>query len=550
MSEDPAEYQPVIRRRRRWSSIWVVPAVALGLASWLVWKNYADKGPLATVRFENAEGIEAGKTEVRCLSVRIGVVEAVALAKDLASVDIKLRLDPKDADLLVEDASFWVVRARLSASSVSGLSTLVSGAYIELQPGTSSSPRDRFIGLEEPPVTSSNVPGLRLTLNTTEAGSLNVGSPIYYRGFAVGNVERRTLDVATRQIRFDVFIEDEFAPLVRTGTRFWNTSGIDVSAGADGFKLHTPSLQAMITGGASFAVPKGQASGEPAADGASYALFDDEAAARDSLFDADRRALLFFDQSIRGLAKDAPVEYRGIPLGRVIDISLKYSSPNDSRIPVLIELDTKTLRNATDDPRDGTALLTDAVRRGLRARLGTGSLLTGALFVDLDFVADAAPAELGRIDELDVIPTQSSGLAQMEAKLNAILSKIQALPLDETLAKFGNAADETADTIADARKTLAELDSTLAAARKFIASDATQAIPEDLNATLESLRVSIDSLGPAGSVQGDLRRTLDEMRAALRSFQTLSDTIEEKPNSLLFGRESSGNPIPRARPVR
>jgi paraquat-inducible protein B len=547
MSVEPDEPRAVIRHRRRWSSVWVIPAVALVLAGWLVWKHYADKGPLAFVRFETADSIEAGKTEIRCRSVRVGFVESIELAPDLRSVTASLRIDPKSEHLLRRDSRFWVVRPRVSTSAISGLSTLITGAYIELEPGEAPGLSTHFEGLEEPPVTSSNVPGLRLTLVAEDAGSLTSGSPIYYRGFEVGRVERRTLDPENRRVRFDVFIDEEYSYLVRSGTCFWNTSGIDVTAGADGFKLSTPSFQAMVTGGASFWVPKGGSGGPPATDGAVFTLYPDQDAAERSIFTPDHRCLLFFDQSVRGLSPGAPVEFRGIRLGRVVEISFDHSPVGDSRVPVLIEIDTRTLREALEDIEEDGQVLAESVRRGLRAKLGTGSLLTGALYVDLDFVAGSAPAELGRLGDFDVIPTESSGLALLQDKLTAILAKLEALPLESTLAKFGNAADEITVTVKDVRGTLAEAEAMLAEAKKLLASENTQSLTAQLDATLKEVRNSVASLGPDGAVQGDLSRTLDELRSALRSFRTLSDSIEEKPNSLLFGREGSGDPKPRAK---
>lgn len=541
------EPRAVVRHRRRWSSVWVVPVIALVVACALVWKHYADKGPLAFVRFETADSIEAGKTEIRCLSVRVGVVEDIELAEDLRSVVASVRIDPHSEHLLRRDSRFWVVRPRVSTSAISGLSTLITGAYIELEPGEEPGLSNHFDGLEEPPVTSANVPGLRLTLVADDAGSLTAGSPIYYRGFGVGRVERRTLDLKSRKIRFDVFIEEDYASLVRNGTCFWNTSGIDVTAGADGFKLSTPSFQAMVTGGASFWVPKGGTGGAPAVDGAVYTLFPDQDAAEKSVFTPDHRCLVFFDQSVRGLSPGAPVEFRGIPLGRVVEISFEHSPVGDSRVPVLIEIDTETLSSAVEDIKDQGQILSESVRRGLRAKLSTGSLITGALYIDLDFVPTASPAELTRLGDYDVIPSESSGLALLQDKVNAILAKLEALPLESTLTKFGNAADEIAITVKDVRTTLDEAEAMLAEAKKLLASENTQNLTAELDATLKQVRNSVESLGPNGAVQGDLSRTLDELRSALRSFKVLSDSIEEKPNSLLFGREGSGDPKPRAK---
>lgn len=537
----PPEPKAVVRRNRRWSTVWVVPLVALLLAGWLVWEHYAEKGVLVHVRFETAESLVSGKTEIRCRSVRIGVVESVDLAPDLQSVVVDIRVNPENEELLRDGARFWVVRPRVSPSDVSGLGTLITGSYIELDPGDGTRMVHHFTGLEQPPVTKSSVPGLRLTLVADNPGSLVAGSPIYFRGFEVGRIERRSFDINVRRTVLDVFIREQYASLVHENTAFWNTGGIDVSAGAEGFRLRTPSLQAMMAGGASFAVPEGKPPGKQATNGVSYRLYPDEESTRQQDFNPDRKCLVFFDQSIRGLKKGAPVEFRGIPFGRVVEISLRHGTADDKRIPVVIEVDPGILlQNEADARADRDALFAKAVREGLRARLGTGSLLTGALFVDVDFIPDAPPAELTRLGEYQVLPSHSSGLVQLEEKVNAILAKINALPIEDTLQKFGTTADEVTKTVAETRAVVEE-------AKKLLAAQATQNMTTEVNATLKELRSSVESLGPAGNVQGDLRRTLDELRAALRAFKTLSDTVEEKPNSLIFGREKAGDPVPRAR---
>ncbi|MGV3659491.1 MAG: intermembrane transport protein PqiB [Prosthecobacter sp.] len=543
----PAPAEPpraVVRRSRRWSSVWIVPVTAILLAGWMVWQHYHDVGPLALVRFSTADSIVSGKTEVRCRSVRVGVVEQVQLAADLQSVVVSLRIDVGAEGLLRGGTRFWVVRPRISAANISGLGTIITGSYIEMDPGDGLQGVHHFESLELPPVTASNVPGLRLTLLADTGGSLAVGSPLYYRGFDVGRVETRTFDIEKEQVRFDVFIREEHARLVTRGTSFWNTSGIDVSAGSEGFRIRTPALQALLAGGASFAVLDGGVAGEPAKNGDVFKLYASETEAEAAQFNPDHVLLLLFEQSVRGLKKGAPVEFRGLNLGRVVDVSFKYTPSDtlrkDPRVPVLVELDLRPLRTTGQKREDEDAILAEAVKNGLRAKLGTGSLLTGALFIDIDFVADAPPAEMAKLGEFDVMPTQSSGLVQLEAKVNAILAKIEALPLDETLGKFGRTADEITKTVAEAR-------GALDAAHKLLASEKTQNLTAEMDATLKQLRASVKSLGPEGSVQGDLQRTLDELRAALRAFKALSDGVAEKPNSLIFGRKETGNPMPRAK---
>lgn len=531
---------PKSRAVQRWNIVWVVPILALLLGGWMIYRNFSSQGPVAHVRFDTADGIAAGKTEVRCRSVRVGVVKDVKLADDLKSVVILLELNPDSTKLLRSGTSFWVVRPRVSTTDISGLGTLLTGAYIELDPGSAEGEEvNHFKGLETPPATSISIPGRRLVLTAEQAGSLVAGSPIYYRGFEVGRIENRKLDLNGQRVTYDAFIQEEYSALVKENTRFWNTSGIDISAGADGFKVRTPSFQAMVSGGASFGVPEGVEPGNLVADGAAFTLFTNEEAADGSTFNPTLKVVLLFDQSVRGLSKAAPVEFRGIPVGRVADISFDYlKASNDLRIPVLVELDPSLMRREAAEKisRTDGEFFKEAVARGLRAALKTGSLLTGALFVDLDYQKDPLPAEFAMVGDYPSIPTVSSGFAQLETKLTAVLDKIQALPMDDTMKKIANAAEEAAVTVASARKTLD--------------SPGFSKIPDDLRGSLAAIEKSVSSVGPDGAIQGDLLRTLDELRASLRSLNSMATAIDEKPNSLIFGRDTSGNPLPKAPKVR
>jgi len=554
LSEEPKSFEsagaPEVRSAQRWNIVWVVPVVALLLGGWLLFRNFTAQGPVASVVFDTADGVSAGKTEVRCRSVKVGVVKDVKLAEDLKSVIANLEFGPDSEGLLRQGTRFWVVKPRLSATEFSGVGTLITGAYIELDPGPPEGERKtHFLGLETPPATNSGVPGLRLLLNAEDAGSLIIGAPVYFRGFEVGQVEARELDKAGLKVAYQVFIRNEYSKLVTENTKFWNTSGIDISAGAEGFKLRTPSFQAMVSGGVSFGVAPSREPGPAAKDGTVFTLYQDEDAAEGSTFNPTLKFLLLFDQTVRGLSKKAPVEFRGITIGRVADISFDLLPvAGDPRIPVLIEIDPLLMlpKEAGHPVDPDSAVVKDAVNKGLRAALKTGSLITGALFVDLDYYVEAAPAELGKAGEFTTIPTVPSGLAQLEAKLTAILDKVQALPIDATMKDIAAAAQEAKITIADARTTLKEIEATAAAARKTLENPDFRSLPEDIRKSLEELQKSVASVGPDGAVQGDLLRTLDELRASLRSLKSVTTTIDEKPNSLLFGRESSGNPKPKA----
>lgn len=547
--EVPAPIVPDYRAARRWNIVWVVPILALLIGGWLIWRSMSSQGPVAYVRFDTAEGIAAG-TEVRCRSVRVGAVKEVKLADNLSYVVMHLELDPDYENLLRNGTRFWVVKVRLNGGNISGVNTLIAGNYIELDPGSSDGTAEaNFVGLENPPATNRSIPGRRLMFVAEEAGSLDAGAPIYYRGFEVGRVESRTLDIENERVTYGAFIRQEFSSLVKENTRFWNASGVDFKAAADGVKLRTPSLQTLVFGGVSFGVPPGIDPGKPVEDGRIFNLFKSEDDAAESTFNPTMRFVLLFDQSVRNLDKGAPVEFRGITIGRVADISFDYLQENDdTRIPVLVMIDPSLLRRETAEKmsKPDAEFLKDAVARGLRAALKTGSLLTGARYVDVDYYKDADPAVYSMVGELPSIPVVSSGFDQLETKLTAILDKIQALPIDATVEKFGKAADEAAITIAEARGALKEVQDAAAAARKTLDSAEFAKLPADVRTALAAVEKSVSSVGPDGAIQGDLLRTLDELRAALRSVKSLTNGIDEKPNSLIFGRDSSGNPVPKA----
>ncbi len=530
--------------------VWFVPLVALLLGVWLLYRNFASQGPEAIVGFETAVGIGAGKTEVRCRSVKVGMVKHVKLADDLKSVLVYLELDRDSEDLLRRGTHFWVVKPRLSATEFSGVDTLITGAYIEMDPGPQGAPRvNHYKGDETPPTTNRSVPGLRLTLTADEAGFLSVGSPIYYRGFEVGRIEGRELAKDGLKVTYNAFIDEEYSHLVTENTRFWNTSGIDISAGADGFKVRTPSFQAMVSGGVCFGVSPGDQPGKLTTDGTVFLLHPNQDAALKATFNPTVKFVLLFDQTVRGLAEKAPVEFRGITVGRVAEISFDLiPSALDPRIPVLIEIDPSLMRPeaAREISAPDSKFVEQAVARGLRAALKTGNLITGAMYVDLDYYKDVLPAELGKSGKFTVLPTVSSGLAQLEAKVTAILDKLQALPIDKAMNDIAAAAVEAKTTIADARTTLKEIEATSTAARAILEDPQFKEIPGDLRKTLEKLQTLAVSVGPDGAVQGDLLRTLDELRASLRAIKSATTTIDEKPNSLIFGRDSSGNPKPKA----
>ena len=251
MSESEAQVAN-LNQKEQFSSIWLIPLIALLIGGWMVYQHWSTQGPVVTLNFATATGIEAGKTRVKALSVDIGKVESVELNRARDGVVVKARLSKSAEPLLNTDSQFWVVRPRIGTEGISGLDTLLSGAYIQLEPGNSKEITYRFSGLESAPVTPPNTPGLRLTLMNDSGGTLYVGDPISYRGFNVGRVEATEFDAETRTGRYQVFINAPFDKLVNSNSRFWSSSGINLDLSAEGVQLQTDSLATLLSGGVSF----------------------------------------------------------------------------------------------------------------------------------------------------------------------------------------------------------------------------------------------------------------------------------------------------------
>jgi paraquat-inducible protein B len=523
----PAPPQAPVSRARRGavSPIWIIPIVAAALGLWLVWKHYSAKGPEITVRFETAEGIIAGKTPVLCRSVNIGMVSTVKLTGDLKGVIATLEMTSDATRLLKKDTQIWVVRARYGAGGISGLGTIVSGDYLEVQAGVAKEPRRDFVGLENPPVTPPGVPGLHLTLTATEAGGIGPGTEIIYKGISVGRIETRVFHPDTGQVEFGAFIEGDYGRLIDHKTKFWNYSGVDVSVGPDGFKLRTGTLESIISGGVTFSEPDTKHShAQILPNGTTFTLYDSLEDAQRVKIDATMPYLLLFSGSVRGLSIGAPVEFRGIQLGSVIGISFKYM-PDDPehRVPVYIKIDPNMVSGLpADDYTDAQKLMADNVDNGLRASLKTGSLLTGQLFVDLDFVKDAPKESITTVEDYQVLPTVSAGLGELQEKLSALLDKFQALPLEQTVT---NASDA-----------LAAVKGAAANLEKFLGSPETQALPADIHKDLAELQRTLSGYNSNSELYGGLSDTLRQLTETLRDLKTLTSTLERNPNSIIFGK--------------
>ncbi|MEH6752114.1 MAG: MlaD family protein, partial [Paracoccaceae bacterium] len=430
--QEPAAMRIDPPKRAFWrnlSMVWLVPIVALAVSLGIAWQTYAARGVQIEITFQNASGVTPGETTIRYRDVVIGTVEDVHFTPDLAQVVVKASIDRAVAETLPEDAQFWVVQPEVSARGITGLSTVLSGVYIEASfpPGEASEVR-RFTGADAPPLMRAGQEGTRITLRTRDANRISEGAPILFRGIEVGQIEAPRLILSGDSVVFDAFIEAPHDRRLTTATRFWDTSGFNVSLGATGLSLNVGNLAALVTGGIAFDTVF--SNGEPLNPGYVFDLFPDEQTARQSLFRGVAanavEIAVEFDGSVNGLTTGAAVRFRGLRVGEVRAIGAVLSDDSgarDVRLRTTLAIDPQALGLPDGAGAEETlAFLEEAVADGMRARLATSSLFTAALIVELAELPDAAPATLERPeDSLAIMPSVYSELPDFTATAEGVL---------------------------------------------------------------------------------------------------------------------------------
>lgn len=548
----PADAIPAAQEapKRRFSAaqlIWLVPLLAVLVVGWLVLQEWLAAGPTITIRFRSAEGLEAGKTRVKYREVDIGQVQQIRLAPDRKGVLVVAQMSRDAKPLLVEDTKFWVVRARLAGGEVSGLGTLLTGSYIGIAGGRSGSERREFEGLENPPVLDADESGREFRLNATTLGSLEVGSPLFLRRVRVGQVLGTDLDPDGRRISLRVFVRAPWDRLVTANTRFWHDSGVDVSFDGSGLRFHTESLQSVLIGGISLETPpetRQGPPGPPAEAGAAFTLFEN---AQQALRRADWETIDYtatFDDSVRGLAAGAAVEFKGFVIGEVAAVDIQFDADLSRFVfPVRMRI-YRDLAASVSSAAVGAApsagaqgagrfpleqlLSPRSIERGLRAQLRTANLLTGQRYVAIDLF----PEQRGRIAAARVaervIPTAPDTFGELQASIARIVRQLEAVPFDRIAADLRR-------TLARVDGLVQSLDGTLKQVNGDVLPGARQTLDEARRAIAD-----VRALAAQGEpLPSEIGAALRDVGRAADALRQLADTIERQPESLLRGRRGS-----------
>ncbi len=522
---------PLVKSGRwRISIIWLIPAVAALIGGWMALQAYTDRGPTIILSFLSAEGLEPGQTRIRVKNMDMGKVSALHLSSDLSQVLVTAELKKEAAALLSGNSQFWVVRARIGTAGISGLGTLLSGAYIGFEPGKadppgSPSPR-QFKGLETPPILTTHQPGLLVTLRADHLGSLNIGSLVNFRQIQVGEVVGFDLGKDGQSVSIKAFIHAPYDALVRRNTRFWDAGGVGITADSNGVRLRSESMVDLLLGGIAFENPSGLETDSAAPGDQVFTLYPDHERIRERPNLERHFFVASFSDSVRGLTRGAPVEFRGIQVGQVEDLSLEINGDdNKGKVAVLLALEPERFTALGSRPGPVDRIIPALVARGLRAQLKTGSLLTGSLFVDLGFQAGAPRRAMGRHGAYAEIPTVPSSMEALLSNLSKFAARLEKLPLEDVVEQLRTSLPVLKSTLRQAEALLTRLNQETA--------PQAQATLQQAQATLATLEKTLRSDSPP---QQDLHRALEEFAKAARAMKDLADTLERHPESILFGK--------------
>ncbi len=530
------------------SRIWIIPILVVVVGGWMVYQQWKNQGPLITIELQSATGIEVNKTPIKVRDLDVGQVKKITLKPDLDGVLVTARIDANASHLLTDKSDFWVVAPRISFSEVSGLNTLLSGSYIAMAANDSGKEQLNFIALERPPVTPAGTPGLHVILQSDDEFAYKPGDPIIYKGFKVGEFEDAVFNIEERVVYYDAFIEAPYHKLVTENTRFWDVSGVKLKLESSGVKMETGSLETLLANGITFGVPEGVHIGERVVENASFTIYGDVTTASNARYKLAAEYVLLVDESVRGLTVGAPVEYRGIEIGNVMAInSFPAVEGNilerDYPIPVIINIYPGKVRQP--DTEEGLNAIKQTMRnwlrKDLRATLRMGNVLTGGLFVDLQHVSKPDDSnEIAMLNGYEVIPTVSNEFTQITQKADAILDKINQLPLGDMVSNVLLAVEDMKLAAQSVETASDDFD-------VLIANVDTELLNTNLNQVLLSLDSLLKNYSEGGLSQSEIKETVDTMQDTMRNLQPLLLKLNQSPNSLIFTDSNSSGIEPKAK---
>jgi paraquat-inducible protein B len=533
--EDLPAAVPDRPRRVRLPYIWTLPIIVIIVGAFLAVREKLAEGTSIEITFATADDLEPNKTKISYKAVEIGEVKEIHVSKDRKKVIVEARIHRNATDYLVEDTRFWVVRPRITGANITGLGTLVSGAYIGVDVGHSTVPQHRFTGLEVPPIVTSGLPGHEYILHASNLGSLSIGSTVFYRHMTAGQVVAYSLDPGGASVTIKVFINSPYDRFVTQNTRFWQASGVDMSIDAEGVKLRTESLASILEGGVAFQAPKTAfSSSAQMPEDSSFKLYSDEERAMREADTVAETFIMYFNGSLRGLSVGAPVDLRGIDIGEVKGLSVEYDRvAGELRFPVEVDIFPQRIRararpgSKSSDLADvgGHTMIDSMVAHGMRAELKDGNLLTGQKYIAVDVVKGAPAETVAWNEHPPIFPTAAGGIEEITDSIGSVAKKLDKVPFDQISAHLISTMTQLDETLKSTDHLMHNVDASIA-----------PQVTATLKEAQDAMKSARDALSQGGPLNNDLGDTLLQLSRAAKSVSALADYLERHPEALIRGK--------------
>ena len=535
-----------IKPIRTISKVWFIPLVAFLIGAWMVYFSWSNQGPLITIEFETAEGIEIDSTKIKLREITVGTVTDLKLNDSFDGISITARMNKNTEGLLKQDTEFWVVKPRIGRGGISGLSTILSGAFIELSPGSNGSTRTDFIGLETPPVTPVGTPGLHITLDSSGQRAMDIADPVMFRGIQVGQIEYVHFNQEERVVYYNAFIESPYDALITTNTRFWEINGMEVDISANGFRVETGTLETFLGGGVAFDVPSNLPQGDIITERAFFTIYPNKSEVYEKQYKTAESFVLLFGQSIRGLKPGAPVEYKGVRIGSVARTDIDYPEMGNllskqTLIPVQIRIEPARLGLSDSDEELAKIKkdLSEWVMQGLHGFLSTGNLLTGSKYIELRYV-EQATTQTQSFSGIQVIPTAASEIDRMVEKFGSIMSSIEELPLEKLVDNANQALSEMDTAMVKFAAASSEFEG-------FLSDSESEMLISNVNQTLKSIEQLTSDFSEGSKTHQEIQSTISSLDKVLRELAPLLSQLNRQPNSLIFSGGRDGEIEPQGK---
>lgn len=532
----PHAEEPSARvRSQRISWVWLVPIGAAAIVLWLAWRGLSDRGPAITISFRNADGLQAGQTKIQHRNVDLGTVESLELTPDMSRVIVHARMTRQAATHLTENTRFAIIAPHVGVGGITGLSTIVSGQYIEMYPGKPGEEKREFVGLDEPPALPPETKGRSFTLLANDLGSLTRGSPISFRGVDIGEVEDYALRPGNKGVTVTAFIRSPHEDLVHPETRFWNAGGVDLTLGTQGLRIRANSWEQLLSGGIAFETPDEVLNKPPSEGGSVFGLYDNRQAAERAPIGPTLVYVADFDGNQRGLGTGTAVELQGIEVGEVTEAHLTYDVHKHTLVTrATFYIDPERV-NIHDMPGGEGTNKQEIVRRwveklvvdGMRAQVTSASFVTGLKLVGLEMIPDAPRARLETEGSLVRMPSTSSG--DLTAVLQDLQNVLRNIDKATSGPQLGHALQSLDDTLTRLDKVTHDIEPDIKSLIKSLRDTADSA-----QNTLNTVQGLMGNTAPTGT---DLPRLMRELTEAARSVRGLADYLDRHPEALLRGRK-------------